>query len=30
MIGAQGPACQLGTLHLGDAFEAIGILFKVF
>ena len=23
-FSAQGPACQLGTLHLGDALEAVG------
>ena len=29
LIGAQGPACQLGTLHLGDALAADGfILYK--
>ena len=25
LIGAQGPACQLETLHLGDTLEAVGI-----
>ncbi len=27
-LDAQGPACQLGTLHLGDALEAVGIIKK--